>query len=188
MFTLKPVAVCITMLTIASSALAQAPQFGQPIAPADIAAWDISIGPDGVGLPPGRGTASEGEAIYVAKCQACHGVKGTRPDVALAGALVGGMGTLAPDKTPIKTVGSFWPLRNNTVRLYPSRNAIPGVEIAHLGRSLCSIGLYPQSQRDCRIERCDRCAVAAQGENAEPGRVHPVPAQSEVASGRTLVG
>ena len=29
---------------------------------------------------------------------------------------------------------------------------------------------------------CDRCAVAAQGENAEPGRVHPVPAQSEVAS------
>jgi S-disulfanyl-L-cysteine oxidoreductase SoxD len=27
----------------------------------------------------------------------------------LAGALVGGIGTLAPDKTPIKTVGSFWP-------------------------------------------------------------------------------
>ena len=24
-------------------------------------------------------------------------------------ALVGGMGTLAPDKIPIKTVGSFWP-------------------------------------------------------------------------------
>jgi len=64
MFTLKPIAVCISMLTIASAALAQAPQFGQPIAPADIAAWDISIGPDGVGLPPGRGTAIEGEAIY----------------------------------------------------------------------------------------------------------------------------
>jgi hypothetical protein len=109
MFTLKPIAVCISMLTNASAALAQAPQLGQPIAPADIAAWDISIGPDGVGLPPGRGTAIEGEAIYVAKCQACHGEKGTRPDVALAGALVGGMGTLAPDKIPIKTVGSFWP-------------------------------------------------------------------------------
>jgi cytochrome c5 len=62
------------MLTIAPAALAQAPQFGQPIAPADIAAWDISIGPDGAGLPPGRGTAIEGEAIYVAKCQACHPV------------------------------------------------------------------------------------------------------------------
>jgi mono/diheme cytochrome c family protein len=109
MFTLKPIAVCVSMLTIASAALAQAPQFGQPIAPADIAPWDISIGPDGEGLPPGRGTAIEGEAIYVAKCQACHGEKGTKPSVALAGALVGGTGTLAPDKIPIKTVGNFWP-------------------------------------------------------------------------------
>ena len=79
MFTLKPIAVCVSMLTSASAALAQAPQFGQPIAPADIAAWDISIGPDGAGLPPGRGTAIEGEAIYVAKCQACHGEKGIGP-------------------------------------------------------------------------------------------------------------
>ena len=109
MFTFKRIAVCISMLTIASAALAQAPQFGQPIAPTDIAAWDISIGPDGVGLPPGRGTAIEGEAIYVAKCQACHGEKGMRPSAPLAGALVGGMGTLAPDKTPIRTVGSYWP-------------------------------------------------------------------------------
>ncbi|MBH5370015.1 c-type cytochrome [Bradyrhizobium glycinis] len=109
MFTLKPIAVCIAMLTLAPAAQAQAPQLGQPIAPADIAPWDISIGPDGAGLPPGRGTAIEGEAIYVAKCQACHGEKGERPNVALAGALVGGIGTLAPDKTPIKTVGSFWP-------------------------------------------------------------------------------
>jgi mono/diheme cytochrome c family protein len=109
MFTLKSIAICASMLTIAPAALAQVPQFGQPIAPAEIAAWDISIGPDGAGLPPGRGTAIEGEAVYVAKCQACHGEKGVSPGVALAGALVGGMGTLAPDKTPIKTVGSFWP-------------------------------------------------------------------------------
>jgi mono/diheme cytochrome c family protein len=109
MSTPKRIASCMSMLMVASAALAQAPQFGQPIAPADIGPWDISIAPDGVGLPPGRGTAIEGEDIYVAKCQACHGEKGSRPDVALAGALVGGMGTLAPDKIPIKTVGSFWP-------------------------------------------------------------------------------
>jgi S-disulfanyl-L-cysteine oxidoreductase SoxD len=109
MFTFKSIAVCVSVLTSASAVLAQSPQFGQPIEPADIAAWDISIGPDGAGLPPGRGTAIEGEAIYVAKCQACHGEKGIGPSVALAGALVGGMGTLAPDKTPIKTVGSYWP-------------------------------------------------------------------------------
>jgi S-disulfanyl-L-cysteine oxidoreductase SoxD len=109
MFMLKRLAVCIFMLTAAPAALAQAPQFGQPVAPADIAPWDISIGPDGVGLPPGRGSAMQGEAIYVANCQTCHGEKGTAPSNALAGALVGGMGTLAPEKIPMKTVGSYWP-------------------------------------------------------------------------------
>ena len=47
--------------------------------------------------------------LTIAKCQACHGEKGNKPGDALAGALIGVMGTLAPDKTPIKTVGSFWP-------------------------------------------------------------------------------
>ncbi len=106
MFMFKRLAVCIFILTTAQAALAQAPQFGQPIAPADIALWDISIGPDGVGLPPGRGTAMQGEAVYVANCQACHGEKGIgKPN----DPLVGGMGTLAPDKQPLKTVGSYWP-------------------------------------------------------------------------------
>jgi cytochrome c len=93
-------------MLVAAPVLAQAPQFGQPIAPADIAPWDISIGPDGAGLPPGRGTATEGEVVYAARCQACHGEKGVgRPN----DALVGGMGSLAPDKAPVKTVGSYWP-------------------------------------------------------------------------------
>jgi cytochrome c len=87
-------------------ALAQAPQFGQEIAPAYIAPWDISIDPDGAGLPPGSGTASQGKAVYAAKCQACHGEKGTGgPN----DALVGGIGSLAPGKSPVKTVGSYWP-------------------------------------------------------------------------------
>ena len=29
---------------------------GRPASPVEIAAWDIDIGPDGVGLPPGSGT------------------------------------------------------------------------------------------------------------------------------------
>jgi cytochrome c len=104
---LERLALAAAMLIAASaSASAQTPQFGQPIAPADIAPWDISIGPDGVGLPPGRGTAAQGETVFAAKCQACHGEKGAgRPN----DALVGGMGTLAPDKAPVKTVGSYWP-------------------------------------------------------------------------------
>jgi S-disulfanyl-L-cysteine oxidoreductase SoxD len=105
MFMHKSLAVCAVMF-VAAPVLAQAPQLGQPIAPADIAPWDISIGPDGAGLPPGRGTAAEGEAVYAAKCQACHGEKGAgRPN----DALVGGIGSLVPDKAPVKTVGSYWP-------------------------------------------------------------------------------
>ena len=98
-------AICAAM-AFATPALAQVPQFGQPIAPADIALWDISIGPDGAGLPPGRGTATQGEAVYVAKCQACHGEKGAgKPN----DVLVGGVGSLAPGKPPVRTVGSYWP-------------------------------------------------------------------------------
>ena len=84
---------------------ADGPRFGAPIAPGDQSSWDISIGPDGAGLPPGRGTPAQGEAVYVAKCQACHGEKGAgRPN----DVLVGGFGTLTTDM-PIKTVTSYWP-------------------------------------------------------------------------------
>src|SRR5258706_14307926 len=76
------------------------------IAPSDIAPWDISIGPAGAGLPSGRGTATEGEVVYAANCQACHGEKGVGgPN----DALVGGIGSLATGKCPVKTVGSYWP-------------------------------------------------------------------------------
>jgi S-disulfanyl-L-cysteine oxidoreductase SoxD len=101
----KRLAVSAAMLA-AAPALAQAPQFGQAIAPVDIAPWDISIGPDGAGLPPGSGTAKTGEAVYATKCQPCHGEKGAGgPN----DALVGGIGSLAPGKVPVKTVGSYWP-------------------------------------------------------------------------------
>jgi S-disulfanyl-L-cysteine oxidoreductase SoxD len=103
---LERLALCAVLIVVAAPAAAQAPKFGQPIAPADIALWDISIGPDGAGLPPGRGSVAQGAAVYAAQCQACHGEKGAgKPN----DALVGGIGSLAPDKTPLKTVGSYWP-------------------------------------------------------------------------------
>jgi cytochrome c len=101
-------AVFFSFLTacVQTSRVAQGPRLGQPIAVADIAPWDISIGPDGAGLPPGRGTAAQGEAVYVANCQACHGPRGAgKPN----DALVGGIGTLASGKPPVRTVGSYWP-------------------------------------------------------------------------------
>ncbi len=91
----------------AASALAeQGPRLGKPISAEDLAPWDISIGPDGAGLPPGSGTVGDGEAVFAAKCQACHNEKGagTPND-----RLVGGKGSLPGEKPAVKTVGSYWP-------------------------------------------------------------------------------
>jgi cytochrome c len=61
-----------------ASALAQGPTFGigRTPTPEEIKALDISIGPTGEELPPGRGTAKEGAQVYRTKCAACHGAQG----------------------------------------------------------------------------------------------------------------
>src|SRR6266540_3765759 len=51
--------------------------FGRPATAPEIAAWDVDVRPDGVGLPPGSGAPSQGAAIYAHKCAACHGTTGT---------------------------------------------------------------------------------------------------------------
>lgn len=71
----------------------------------ELAGWDIDVSPDGRGLPPGRGTATAGAAIYAQQCAACHGAKGQGNP---ANRLVGGQGSLVTP-APLKTVGSFWP-------------------------------------------------------------------------------
>jgi cytochrome c len=80
------------------------PNLGQPITPSDLAPWDISVMPDGTGLPAGSGTAVQGAPIFQAKCAACHGENGKGGEAApvTAGApratLDGG-----------KTIANFWP-------------------------------------------------------------------------------
>ena len=56
-------------LLIGVSALAQSPTYGvgRTPTPEEIRAWDISIGPTGEELPPGRGTAKEGAQLYRSK-------------------------------------------------------------------------------------------------------------------------
>jgi len=73
--------------------------FGSVPSEAEIKAQDIAVGPDGAGLPPGRGTVAAGEQVYKAKCVACHGPTGTE----------GPMDKLVGEKLPVKTIGSFWP-------------------------------------------------------------------------------
>jgi cytochrome c len=90
----------------ASVSIAQeGPGLGVPATPEQVAGWDVSIAPDGAGLPPGSGTAAAGKTVYDAKCAACHGAGGAgQPN----DALVGGQGTLQ-SAAPLRTIGSYWP-------------------------------------------------------------------------------
>jgi cytochrome c len=109
-------------LVIAASAPpshAQLPGFGLGRTPTaeEIRAWDVTIRPDGKGLPPGSGTAVQGQPIYVQRCAACHGERG---EDGKYDRLVGGHRTLTADK-PILTIGSFWPYAT-TVWSYINRS------------------------------------------------------------------
>ena len=68
-------------LLLQASMLAQStPKYGvgRPPAAEELRALDISIGPDGAELPPGRGTVKEGAQLFMSKgCVACHGQNGT---------------------------------------------------------------------------------------------------------------
>src|SRR5690349_6780095 len=96
------------LVVAACSALsAQSPKYGVGRTPTDaeVNRQDLSIGPDGAGLPEGSGTAAAGREIFANRCARCHGAKGEgRDSVPLAG----GQGTLKTPK-PLRTVGSFWP-------------------------------------------------------------------------------
>lgn len=59
--------------------LAQGPTYGIGRTPTaeEIRARDISIGPTGEELPPGKGSAKEGATVYRTKgCASCHGATG----------------------------------------------------------------------------------------------------------------
>ena len=94
-------------LLIGTCVAAQSPTYGVGRTPTaeEIRAWDISIGPTGEELPPGRGTAKEGAQAYRAKgCGGCHGAAG-----------VGGSAPLLKSKDPknpdVWARGRILPLR-----------------------------------------------------------------------------
>ena len=87
------------------AASAETPNLGKPIDEAAISAWDISILPDGSGLPKGSGTPAQGAVIYADKCVLCHGDKGKGGEAA---ALVSDV-EIAGISASQKTIKNFWP-------------------------------------------------------------------------------
>jgi len=72
----------------------------------EIAAWDIDVRPDGVGLPQGAGNAVDGGVLYDANCASCHGDFGE--GTGRWPILAGGFDSLQEER-PEKTIGSYWP-------------------------------------------------------------------------------
>ena len=84
---------------------------GRAATPAEIAALDIDVSPNGTGLPAGSGTPEQGATVYAASCASCHGANG-EGQPPLYPPLVGGpKGTVdfASDYKIPRTIRNYWP-------------------------------------------------------------------------------
>ncbi|MBA4072431.1 MAG: hypothetical protein C0497_11430 [Gemmatimonas sp.] len=86
---------------------------GRAATPAEVAALDIDVGPDGEGLPAGSGTATLGADIYQKKCAMCHGPKGLGmppafPLIISRDPKAEGFKFASDPKLP-KSIGNYWP-------------------------------------------------------------------------------
>jgi cytochrome c len=77
----------------------------RPVCLEEISKLDLTVAPDGNGLPAGSGSVSAGAKVYAEKCQSCHEAKGQGGP---QDQLTGGVGTIASAK-PVKTPVSYWP-------------------------------------------------------------------------------
>ena len=94
----------ILLLTLAAMSAAQLNQ-GRPVSAEELTKLDITILPDGSGLPSGSGSVATGAQVFAQKCQGCHGANGVGGPF---DRLTGGLGSLTTDK-PVKTANSYWP-------------------------------------------------------------------------------
>jgi S-disulfanyl-L-cysteine oxidoreductase SoxD len=140
-------------MLMGASALAQSSTYGVGRTPTaeEIRAWDISIGPTGEELPPGRGTATDGAQVYRAKgCAGCHGATGIEgkgpilkskagPEVALWS-----RGRILPLRSPFAT--TVWDYINRAMPLNQEGTLKPD-EVYALTAFLLNInGVIPEDQ------------------------------------------
>ena len=106
-------AIVLALAAAAGAQQTKAPDrfgIGRPATPAEIAAWDIDVSPDGTGLPPGGATSAEGAPIYAARCAACHGKTGKEgPNDRLVGRLPNDAFPFGREASVPHTIGNYWP-------------------------------------------------------------------------------
>lgn len=109
MFMRSAFAAAVACVAIAQAAFAaephSAPKLGVPITAGEAAKWDLSVFPDGKGLPPGKGTAADGKTIFANQCASCHGEGGRG---STAEELVAEPQSLTEDAAS-KAIGPYWP-------------------------------------------------------------------------------
>jgi cytochrome c len=93
-------------LIVVGPAQADRLNLGREATPAEVAAWNIDVRPDGEGLPQGSGDVATGEEVFAERCAFCHGDFGEGVD--RWPVLAGGQDTLTEER-PVKTIGSYWP-------------------------------------------------------------------------------
>jgi S-disulfanyl-L-cysteine oxidoreductase SoxD len=135
-----------------ATALAQSPRYGVGRTPTaeEIRAWDISIGPTGEELPPGRGTPQEGAQVYRAKCASCHGATGIEGNAPILKSKVGpevelwDRGRILPLRAPFAT--TVWDYINRGMPLN-REGTLTADEVYALTAFLLSInGVIPEDQ------------------------------------------
>ena len=95
----------VLLVCLAAALQAQTPGLGRALTADEVSKLDITVAPNGAGLPAGSGSVSAGAVIFTQKCQGCHGAQGAgKPQ----DQLTGGVGSLASGKA-VKTPVSYWP-------------------------------------------------------------------------------
>ncbi|SHM41511.1 cytochrome c [Chitinophaga jiangningensis] len=122
---------CLLVIIICCNRPPERFSFGRPATQREIDSVNISITPDGKGLPPGVGHVAEGKALFIAKCAPCHGPTGTEvPQYRLV--------ATPNDTTHAKAIGNYWPyattLYDYIRRAMPfnAPGSLSNVEVYHL--------------------------------------------------------
>ncbi|MGB8856257.1 MAG: cytochrome c [Burkholderiales bacterium] len=95
----------LLLATQTAFAADNSPRLGKPTTEAEIKSTNLSIYPDGRGLPTGRGNVQQGKPLFEKHCASCHGEKGIG---ASATELANGTHALT-SASPDKTIGTYWP-------------------------------------------------------------------------------